>query len=145
MVKYPCIFCHKTTGTSNKSSAGSKGALQCGVYDLWAHYECTGLGQQSLDAYEVLISSGDCEKPFKCSSCKAALCKFNAELNAMKVRMSSFESKQLETNQKIETVEAKQVGVEARMEKIEARLEEVAANGSSSKVVWEELKEHEKG
>ena len=63
----------------------------------------------------------------------------------MKVRMSSFESKQLETNQKIETVEAKQVGVEARMEKIEARLEEVAANGSSSKVVWEELKEHKKG
>ena len=66
VTKYPCIFCHKTTGSSNKPSAGSKGALQCGICDLWAHYECTGLAQSTLDAYEVLVSSGDCDKPFKC-------------------------------------------------------------------------------
>ena len=97
MTKYPCIFCHKTTGTANKASAGSKGALQCGVCDLWAHYECTGLAQSTIDAFAVLVQSGDCDKPFKCASCKAALTKVNADLNAMKVRLSSIENKQQET------------------------------------------------
>ena len=144
VVKYPCIFCHKSSGTANKPSAGSKGALQCGVCDLWAHYECTGLVQATIEAYEVLISSGDCDKPFKCSSCKSALNKFNADLNAMKVRMSSIETKQLESINKIESVEAKQATSDARIEKLENRLTEVASSSGSSREVWEELKERER-
>ena len=143
-VKYPCLFCHKTTGTANKSSAGSKGSLQCGICDLWAHYECTGLLQATIDAYEVLINSGDCEKPFKCSSCKAALNKFNSDLNAMKVRMNNLESKQQETIQKIDSVEARQISTETSLEKIESRIETIANNSSSSKDIWEELKERER-
>ena len=145
-VKYPCLFCHKTTGTANKSSAGSKGALQCGICDLWAHYECTGLVQATLEAYEVLINSGDCEKPFKCSSCKAALSKFNADLNAMKVRMSGIENKQQETTQKVDTIEAKQASADARIGRLETRLDEVASasTGNSSNKVWEELKDRER-
>ena len=75
--KHPCIFCHKTTGTANRINAGSKGALQC---DLWAHYECTGLAQATIDALVLRVSSGECDKPVKCSSCKAALNKFNSDL-----------------------------------------------------------------
>ena len=144
MVKFPCLFCHKSTGTSNKSSAGSRGALQCGICDLWAHYECTGLAQTTLEAYEVLIGSGDCDKPFKCSSCKAALNKFNADLNAMKIWMNNIETKQKETLQKVQTLEANQVSADSRIEKLESRIEEVAANGSSSKDFWDELKERER-
>ena len=142
--KYPCIFCHKTTGTANRPNAGSKGALQCGVCDLWAHYECTGLAQATIDALVLLVNSGECDKPFKCSSCKAALNKFNADLNAMKVRMNSIENKQQEAVQRVETVEAKQVSSDARMDKMEARLTEVATSSGSSKEVWEELKERER-
>ena len=142
--KHPCIFCHKTTGTANRINAGSKGALQCGVCDLWAHYECTGLAQATIDALVLLVSSGECDKPFKCSSCKAALNKFNSDLNAMKVRMNSIETKQKEAVQRVETVEAKQVSSDARMDKIEARLNEVATSSGSSKEVWEELKERER-
>ena len=36
------------------------------------------------------------------------------------------------------------MGVEARMERIESKIEEVAASGSSAKVVWDELKERER-
>ena len=97
VTKFPCIFCHKSSGSSNRPSAGIKGSLQCGVCDLWAHYECTGLAQATLEAFELLVNSGECEKPFKCSSCKAALNKFNADLNAMKVRMNSMENQQQET------------------------------------------------
>ena len=146
VTKYPCIFCHKTTGTANKPSAGSKGSLQCGICDLWAHYECTGLVQATLDAYEVLINSGDCDKPFKCSSCKAALAlsKFNADLNAIKVRINGIETKQQETLQKVQTVEAKQTTADSRLEKIESRLNEVAAAGNSTKEIWEEMKERDR-
>ena len=144
MTKYPCIFCHKTTGTANKASAGSKGALQCGVCDLWAHYECTGLAQSTIDAFAVLVQSGDCDKPFKCASCKAALTKVNADLNALKVRLSAIENKQQETVQRVETVEARQVSSDSRMDKMETRLGEVAASSGSSKDVWEELKERER-
>ena len=118
--------------------------MQCGICDLWAHYECTGLAQSTLDAYEVLVSSGDCDKPFKCSSCKAALSKFNADLNAMKVRMSGLENRQQETLQKVETIEAKQVNVEVRLEKVETKVKEIVVAGNSSKGVWEELKERER-
>ena len=144
MTKYPCIFCHKTTGTANKASAGSKGALQCGVCDLWAHYECTGLAQSTIDAFAVLVQSGDCDKPFKCASCKAALTKVNADLNALKVRLSAIENRQQETVQRVETVEARQVSSDSRMDKMETRLSEVAASSGSSKDVWEELKERER-
>ena len=144
MTKYPCIFCHKTTGTANKASAGSKGALQCGVCDLWAHYECTGLAQSTIDAFAVLVQSGDCDKPFKCASCKAALTKVNADLNALKVRLSAIENRQQETVQRVETVEARQVSSDSRMDKMETRLGEVAASSGSSKDVWEELKERER-
>ena len=146
MVKFPCIFCHKSTGTTNKPSAGSKGALQCGVCELWAHYECTGLAQTTLEAYEVLINSGDCDKPFKCVSCKTALSKFNSDLNAMKVRINGLENKQQETHQKVETVQAHQAATESRMEKLEEKLGEVSVSvaGNSSKEVWEELKERER-
>ena len=144
VTKYPCIYCHKSTGSANKTSAGSKGALQCGVCELWAHYECTGLAQSTLDAFEVLISGGDCDKPFKCSSCKAALSKFNSDLNAMKVRMSGLETKQQETFQKVETVVAKQASTDSRLENIENRLDDVAATGNSSKDVFDELKERER-
>ena len=144
MTKYPCINCHKTTGTANKASVGSKGALQCGVCDLWAQYECTGLAQSTIDALAVLVQSGDCDKPFKCSSCKAALTKVNADLNAMKVRLSTMENKQQETLQKVECVENRQLVSDSRMDKMEARLGEVAASSGSSKDVWEELKERER-
>ena len=143
-VKYPCLFCHKTTGTASKSSAGSKGSLQCGICDLWAHYECTGLIQATLEAYEVLINSGDCEKPFKCSSCKAALNKFNSDLNAMKVRMNNLETKQQETIQKMESVEARQISTDSRLDNLESRVETIATNNSSSKDIWDELKERER-
>ena len=112
--------------------------------ELWAHYECTGLVQATLEAYETLISSGDCDKPFKCSSCKTALNKFNADLNAMKVRMSNLESKQEEAGRKIEAVEVKQVATDTRITNLEEKVQEVVANSNSSKDVWEELKERER-
>jgi hypothetical protein len=102
------------------------------------------LAQATLEAFEFLVNSGECEKPFKCSSCKAALNKFNADLNAMKVRMNSMENQQQETVQRVENVEAKQVNNGARMDKMETRLTEVAASSGSSKDVWEELKERER-
>ena len=112
--------------------------------DLWAHYECTGLAQSTIDAFAVLVQSGDCDKPFKCASCKAALTKVNADLNAMKVRLSSIENKQQETLQRVETVETRQATSDSRMDKMEQRLGEVAASTGSSKDVWEELKERER-
>ena len=119
MVKYPCI-CHKSTGSTNKTSAGSEDALQCGVCVLWAHYECTGISQATLDAFEVLVNSGDCDRPFKCQRCKAARNKFNADLNAMKVRMNSIETKQRETIKKVDTLEVKQVGTCAQLKELES-------------------------
>ena len=144
MVKYPCIYCHKSTGCTSKSSAGSKGALQCGVCELWAHYDCTGLGKGTLDAFEVLINSGDCDRPFKCQSCKAALNKFNADLNAMKMRMNSIETKQQETVKKNDTLEAQQAGTSAQLQELESKVECLSAASNSSKEVWDELKERER-
>ena len=113
------------------------------MWNLWAHYECTGLVPATLEAYEVLINSGDCEKPFKCSSCKAALSKFNADLNAMKIRMNNIETKQEEANKKIQTLEVRQVGADTRLDNLESRVDSIATSSSSSKGVWEELKERE--
>ena len=85
-------------------------------------YECTGLVPATLEAFETLISSVDCDEPFRCSSCKTELNKFNSDLNAMKVRVSSFESKQEEAVGKIEAVEGKQVATDTRIEMLEEKV-----------------------
>ena len=143
--KHPCGACLKGVTKATKS-------LQCGVCDLWFHYDCAeGMTPAYYDNCAQMFAR-DGYSGFFCKCCRKVTNKLKTMMKEMREEMDQMSKKIASLEKEREKVSKRVVGVEEKAEKVKEDLQGVekevengmkTAKEEAKKEMKEEMREQE--